>query len=362
MDFINSSHTYTRRQEKKGHRTNSGITIRVCVVCSYRHSCLFAKHPKQRDPPNQEIQIRKAKKVVHIAIVLNGEVSYTHDIMKGFTSKLEQLLESTHYVAHYELITGVAEAPQNRQNDEVFKSLLAKFPSKPDYLISVGTQVSEHAYKHYLNDIPIIFVGVTDPVSSGLVRHFEKDPSRGNIAGATWGGSLKQYLELFTQAFPGRTMGYVYNPGLYHQDELEKDRLLAAGAQMKPQLTIIPIQLDKPQLNEEQQASADIFVGGYYLAKHFQELISSSKKPFLADEISNVYRGAIATFGTDSTELGSIAAERLLYVNLMQGTPLSDLPIIESEKPVIGINLSAASRYNISISPEIIERANVVIP
>jgi ABC-type uncharacterized transport system substrate-binding protein len=52
----------------------------------------------------------------------------------------------------------------------------------------------------------------------------------------------------------------------------------------------------------------------------------------------------------------------LLYVNLMQGTPLSDLPIIKSEKPVIGINLSAARRYNIPISEEIIERANVVIP
>jgi serine/threonine protein kinase len=311
--------------------------------------------------PNKEIQISKEKKVVNIAIVLNGETSNIRNIMTGFTSKLDELLVPTHYVAHYELITGVAEAPQNELNDAVFKSLLARFRSKPDYLISVGTQVSEYAYQHYLNDIPIIFVGVADPVRSGLVRSYEKDPSRGNIAGTTFSRSLKPFLEFFTQAFPGRTIGYVYNPILYHQDESTKDRLLAAAAQMKPPLTIIPIQIDKPQLNEEQQASADIFVGAAYLAKHFQELISSSKKPFVCSEISNVYKGVIATFNTDSTELGRIAAERLLYVNLMQGTPLSDLPIIIPEKPVIGINLSAARQYNISISPEVIERADLVI-
>jgi hypothetical protein len=154
----------------------------------------------------------------------------------------------------------------------------------------------------------------------------------------------------------------VYNPILYHQDELTKDRLLAVAAQMKPPLTIIPIQVDKPQLNEEQQASADIFVGKYYFDKHFQELIDSSKKPFLAADIPNLYRGAIATFNIDSKELGGIAAERLLYVNLMQGTPLSDLPIIIPERRIIGINLAAARRYNISVPQELIERANTIIP
>jgi ABC-type uncharacterized transport system substrate-binding protein len=314
--------------------------------------------PRHKQRTNQ---IRKEKKVVHIAIVLNGDVFYTRKIMTGFTSKLDQLLEPTPYVAHYEWTTGVAEAPQNEQNDAVLKSLLAKFPSKPDYLISVGTQVSEYAYQHHLNKMPIIFVGVTDPVRSGLVRRYEKDSSRGNIAGTTFDISLGRYLEFFTQAFPGRTIGYVYNPGLYHQDDIVKERLLALAAQMKPQLTIIPTPVDKPQINKDQQASADIFFGRYYLTEHFQELISSSKKPFVAADISNVYRGAIATINTDSTELGRLAAERLLYVNLMQGTVLSELPIIKPEKTIIGINLSAACRYNISISREVIDRANAVI-
>ena len=310
--------------------------------------------------PNKEIQISKEKKIVHIAIVLNGEVYYTGNIMKGFRSKLDQLLESTPYVARYEWTTGFAEATLNYQNEEVFKSLLARFQSKPDYLITISTQVSEYAHQHYLNDIPIIFIGVADPVGSGLVRSYEKDLSRGNIAGTTFGGSLTRYLEFVTQAFPGKTIGYVYNP-LYHQDELTKERLLLAAAQMNPQLTIIPIQIDKPQLNEEQQASADIFMGSYFLAKYFQELIASSKKPFVAADISNLHRGAIATFNTDSTELGSIAAERLLYVNLTQGTPLSDLPIIIPEKTIIGINLLAARQYNISISQEVIDKADEII-
>jgi len=310
---------------------------------------------------NTASRIRKAKKVVHIAIVLNGQTFYPNDTMTAFTNKLDQLLEPTPFVAHYESTVGVAEAPKKEQNDAVIKSLLARFPSKPDYLISFGTQVSEYTYQHYLNEIPIIFIGVTDPVRSGLVKSYGKDPSRGNIAGTTFDISVEKYLEFFREAFPGKSLGYVYNPGLYRQDEIAMESLLEANDRMKSPLTIIPIKVDKPQINEEQQASADIFLGRYYETKYLQELITSSKKPFFAEDISDLYRGAIATINNDSVELGGKAAERLLYVNLMQGTPLSDLPIIIPEKRIIGINLSAARRYNISISQEVIESADKVI-
>ena len=213
--------------------------------------------------PNKEIPLRREKKVIHIAIVLNGEVFYTRQIMAGFTNKLDELLEPTPYVAHYEWTTGIAEALQDSQNEAVFKALLARFSAKPDYLVTVGTQVSEYAHQHYLNNIPIIFIGVTDPVRSGLVRDYQPDSNRGIIAGTVFDIPINLYLEFFAQAFPGKTFGYVYNPMLYHQDDIQRERLLAAAASMKPPLTIIPIPVDTPQLSEEQQAQADIFFVRY---------------------------------------------------------------------------------------------------
>ncbi|MDQ3820550.1 MAG: hypothetical protein M3362_23105, partial [Acidobacteriota bacterium] len=190
---------------------------------------------------------------------------------------------------------------------------------------------------------------------------YEGDPGRGIIAGTVFDIPINLYLEFFAQAFPGKTFGFVYNPKLYHQDEIHKDRLLTAASKMNPPLKIIPVEVDAPQISEEQQARADIFFGRYYVSKNLQEFISSSKKPFVAADISHAYKGAIATISTDSTELGRMAAEQLLYPNLMSGTALSDLPIIIPQKGIIGINLSAARRYNISISPAAVERADRVI-
>ena len=130
---------------------------------------------------------------------------------------------------------------------------------------------------------------------------------------------------------------------------------------MKSPLVIIPIQVDKPQLSEEQQARADIFFGRYYASKNLQAFISSSKKPFIAASMYSVYSGAIASISTDSAELGSMVAEQLLYPNLMQGKALSDLPIVVPQKFKIGVNLAAARQYNITVSQTAIERADTVI-
>lgn len=154
--------------------------------------------------PAKEISIRKEKSVVHIAIILNGQIFYTRESMDGFTKRLDGLLEPTPYVAHYEWAVGVPEATQNDQNEAVFKSLLAKFPSKPDYLITIGTQVSEYAYQHYFNEIPIIFIGVTDPVGSGLVKSYEREPNRGKIAGTLFDPPLYPYIDFFRRLFRER--------------------------------------------------------------------------------------------------------------------------------------------------------------
>jgi len=315
---------------------------------------LLSASPQQPKAPRD-------KKVIHFAIVLNGDIFYTRQIMEGFTTKLDALLEPTAYIAHYDYATGVAEAPDNAQNEAVFNSLFARFPQKPDYLVTIGTQVSEYAYQRYKNQIPLIFIGVTDPVASGLVKTFNADPNRGLIAGTLYDPPVNPYIEFFNEAFPGKTFGFVYNPSLYHQDEIYKDRLMQELTRSTTSLTIKPTLATIPRVTEEQQDQVDIFFGRYYVGKHLQEFISSSRKPFITASVYGPAAGAIASISTDTTEIGRIAAERIVYPNLTEGIALSSMPIVVPEKTLITVNLSAARKYNISIGQRALARADKVI-
>lgn len=312
--------------------------------------------PQTADVP----QLPNTRKPIHFAVILNGDVPYTQDILQGFRSEVDETLKRTNFIARFETAIGYAEKGKDRENDAVFKSLLKKFPDKPDYLVTIGTQVSEFAVENYLNDIPIIFIGVTDPVKSGLVKTLDKDHKRGNIAGVVYGVPAQMYLDFYAQAFPGKTFGYIYNSN-YHQDVIFRDKILGLASKMEPPVHVVPIEVNRPQLTEEQQNSADIFIGKYYVSSNLQEFISTSTKPLVGFNTRNINEDEIVVFGSDDVELGKIAAKQIVLPNLVQRTALSDLPILVPTKPAIGVNLKAARKYGVTVSKQAIDRAQRII-
>jgi ABC-type uncharacterized transport system substrate-binding protein len=329
----------------------------IALACASIILLLTASTPQNPGNP-QSVNNRKP---IHFAVVLNGDVHYTQDILQGFRSEVDETLKQTNFRAHFETAIGYAETDKEKENATVFKSLLTRFASKPDYLVTIGTQVSEFAVKHYLNRIPIIFIGVTDPVKSRIVNNLDNDPTRGNVAGVVYSVPTQMYLDFYAQAFPGKTFGFVYNVK-YHQDVILRDKLLELAPKMEPPFHVIPIEVDSPRLTEEQQKKADIFFGRYYVSTNLQEFISTSSKPFVGSNTRNVYEDEPAVFGTDDVELGKMAARQIVFPSVVQGVALPDLPIMAPTKPAIGVNLKAARKYGVTISKEAIARAQTRTP
>ncbi len=308
----------------------------------------------------REVQTQNHKKPIRFAVVLNGDVPYTQDIFQGFRSDIDEMLKDTEFIAHFEHSVGYAETGKDKENETVFKSLLMKFSDKPDYLVTIGTQVSEFAVRSYRNDIPIIFIGVTDPVKSRLVEHLGSDPNRGNIGGVVYGVPAQMYLDFYADALPGKTFGFIYNQK-YQQDIIFKDQVLELASKMSPPFVVVPIEVDHPELSAAQQKMADVFFGKYYVASHLQEFTSTSSKPIVGFNTRNINDDEILVFGCDDVELGKMAARQIVLPNLIQHTALSDLPILVPTSPAIGVNLKAARRFGMTVSTNAISRAQRVV-
>ena len=235
---------------------------------------------------------------VEIGIVLNGYVHYTNAIRVGFRNEIEKILQKTTYKPHIEYTEG-SPTPNDTLNENVFKELFSRFSDcEPDYLITIGTNVSEYANENYLNDIPIIFIGVTDPIKSGLSSSYGAELDRGNICGVKYGLFADEYVNFFEKICPNKRIGIIYSPQ-YQQDIYFKDDLIAADirASNSNSIEIVPILSNSAVLNPDELDKADIFMGRYLVSTGLYKFLKEENRPFLGSSIQNINRGAIAILG-----------------------------------------------------------------
>ena len=303
-------------------------------------------------PPGQHLY--------NIAVILNGDTHYAHEVLFGFRSTLEKVLQKTYYRPYFEIATGEAGRDGDNKNYEVFERLLAKFSGKPDLLVAIGTRVSEYAKKYYGDKQQIVFIAVTNPVRSGLVSHLGRDSTRKNIAGVIYGLPAEKTLQFYFNTFPGKRLGYIYN-SLYPQDQFYRDDLKAALLSRETSSEVVFIETSEPRLTPEQRAEADVFFGRYYLSQNAREFIRNSPDAvFVGSLMRNVLEEQVLVYGVNDRELGALAAEDIVLKHL-EGTAFSEIPILRSKKPVIGVSLKAARKYGITIPSNIVDKADSVI-
>ena len=299
--------------------------------------------------------------IYKVAAVLNGDMHYAHEVLYGFRSTLDEMIPATGYRAYFEIAIGSSSRKEDVKNQETFKRLLAKFQGEPDLLVTIGTRVSEFAKERYGDKQSIVFIGVTDPIKSGLVKHLEKDPNRGKIAGVLYGLPAEDTLQFYFDALGNQSLGYVYNSD-YPQDVYYKEKIESALSSLgKDPSKIVLIEALQPRLTCEQKEQADVFFGRHYLSSNAQNFIEHScNAVFVGSLMYNVLENQVLVYGINDRELGELAAKEIVLKHL-RGTALHDFPILKAQEPIIGVSLQAARKYSISIPQEIVDKAHSVI-
>ena len=235
----------------------------------------------------------------------------------------------------------------------------------PD-LIFAHRDGAAQAAKNATDRIPIVFVGVNDPVGLGLIQSFARPG--GKITGVT-DLRLKlgpKRLEVFHEMVPGlKRVLYLYNP---------TDTYSVTGAKVYRQAARrLGIDLVEKTVRTEEEArvtlaqirkgevdgilrpsSPSLNIPGFILEAAAQRAI-----PTMFNSTFWVERGAFVSYGPDEYETGRQAAR--LVDKILKGAAPSEIPVEVNTKIKFAINLKVAKALGIVIAPEVLYRADKVI-
>ena len=255
---------------------------------------------------------------------------------------------------------------QNSQNDKSNLQTMAKklVTDKNDLILAITTDAAI-VLANETQEIPILITAVTDPLEAKLVESMEK-PST-NVTGTTDMNPIDEQLDLILEVVPEvKSLGVIYNAGEINsqvQVKILKELAQAKGIENVVEATVT--------------ASSEVMQGAQSLVGRVDaiyvptdntavsayativQVAEENKIPLFAGEARPIEQGGVGTFALDYYELGKQTA--LMAVRVLEGENPGEMAIETQKDPQLIINKSGAERLEITISEELLTRADKII-
>ena len=225
------------------------------------------------------------------------------------------------------------------------------------------------AAKSATTTIAIVMANLGDPVGAGLVASLARPG--GNVTGnASLSPELNsKRLEVLKDTVPKLArVGLLVQPGGSIPLDLQLKELRPAALALKLKLEEIATQPDAKGLESAFQTAKQKQVGAimtqadrrfFAERKRIVELAVKHRLPAIYSQKPFVDEGGLMSYGADFDDLYRRAA---VYVDkILKGAKPADLPVQQATKFEFVINLNAAKQIGLTIPPDVLARANIVI-
>lgn len=234
---------------------------------------------------------------------------------------------------------------------------------RPDVIVGIATPTSQ-ALVAGTRNIPIVFTAVTDPVGAQLTKSW--DANGGNVTGVSDVLELSKQIELIQEILPNaKKVGMVYNPG-----EANSVAVVETFKQLLPQYGMELVEAAAPRTVDVSSAARTLagkvdviytntdnnVVSAY---ESLAKVGNDTRTPLIASDTDSVKRGAIAALGVNYYELGEQTGR--IVVRILNGEQPGDIAPQTSENIQLFINVTAAEKQGVTLSPELLERATEII-
>ena len=234
---------------------------------------------------------------------------------------------------------------------------------KVDLLFTLGTIATVSAKKAVDGTkIPVVFAPVIDPVGEGILESLQHPG--GNVTGVQRGSVAPKALEWLIQVAPGtRQIHLFYNPA---------DEVSVTAMQPLPQAAAaLGVEFLPTEVTSLEQAIAGIrvlpqeaaifYIPAPTLDANQREIYAAAAEHGVAVGTYSAYdieKGALIGYGADWSAIGKQAAR--MADQILKGANPADLPV-ETDEPLLAINLKTAQAIGLDIPDEILEQASVII-
>jgi putative ABC transport system substrate-binding protein len=258
---------------------------------------------------------------------------------------------------------------QNAQGNLANAQAIAqKFLSeKFDLIHAIGSPNSRATVK-LVEDIPVVFSSVTNPMEAGLVpkKSLPGTKTRTNVTGVSHRWPVSLQLEMYTQFLPkAKKWGTIYHQGDPHSLGLIKE--------MRESAKRLGIEVMEAVIsNSEEAIQAASFLAGKVQAFHiiYDDTVLSSleaivkicnekKVPLFTSDLESVPKGALAAYGLNFFTIGYSAGKRA--ARILKGENPGNIPWGRIEKLNLVVNEKAARAQGMILSPELLKRSDRII-
>jgi putative tryptophan/tyrosine transport system substrate-binding protein len=237
--------------------------------------------------------------------------------------------------------------------------------SAPDVILA-ATTAAVLALKRTTPVVPIVFVGVVDPIGSGLVASLPRPG--GNATGFVLFeyATAAKWLELIKEIAPGVTRVAVL-----------RDPAIAAGiGQFAAVQTVAPVNIELSAVGLQEAGEIErsiaefahgtngglIVTAGGFSVNHPNLIVALAaryKLPAVYPFRFFVNAGGLMSYGPDPVDPYRRAAD---YVDrILKGEKPTDLPVQTPTKYELAINLKTATALGLEVPPTLLARADEVI-
>ncbi len=235
----------------------------------------------------------------------------------------------------------------------------------PDLVVAIATPGAQAAAQK-IHDIPILFTGVTDPVSAGLVKDLQNTGGK-NITGMSDFSPMDQHVALIKELVPNaKTIGTIYNAGepnsVVLTSKLKEEAakfgmsveeatianssgVYQAAKSLIGRCDVIYISLDNTAISALESAI---------------KVCKQNKFPLIVGDVDSVTRGAIAAVAVDYYKMGLQTGD-MAYKILVEGVNPGSMPVEFLNDLNLHVNKKAAASMGVTLPEATIKRAEKVI-
>lgn len=247
--------------------------------------------------------------------------------------------------------------------DTYAKELVAQ---TPDVILATNTPTAR-SLKQATQSIPVVFVGLADPVAEGVVASLPKPT--GNVTGFTsFNGAIAgKWLQLLKEISPGiERIAVMYNP-ITAPHAIFLPVMESISAQLAITLMRTPVTDTKgieSAISELARLPAaglaalpDVFMGLH--GRETFEQATRTRLPTVGPLRSYAISGALVTYGSNFNILFQQSAAYL--DRILHGEKPSELPVQEPTSYELIVNLKTAKSLGLEVPPALLARADEVI-
>jgi putative ABC transport system substrate-binding protein len=237
---------------------------------------------------------------------------------------------------------------------------------KVDVILTRGTPEAV-ALKNATKTIPVVFYDVTDPVGAGLVDSLAQPG--GNVTGFSGVEAVLvgKRLELLKETIPAlSSVAVLWNPqDLSSAQQWKASQLPAQELGLKLHSTEVSTadRYDRAfkEIAKVRSDALTVIAGSLEDSnrKRIVGLATKNRLPAIYPRRDFVESGGLMSYGRDRNE----SAQRvpLMIDKILKGAKPSDIPVEQSKKFELTINLKTAKQIGLMIPPVVLMRANRVL-